>query len=245
MSTFFYDVRELQMRLAKLGLYNGKIDGIAGPATDRAIVAFKRSKGLRARPFVGPKTWRALKSVTPDNLPKHQSRIQPPWLNELTKVHGLHEVRDNGALSAWLRSDGSTVGDPSKIAWCGDAMETAIRLALPEEPMQPLKGNPYWARNWQHFGVPCGLVLGAMVPMTRGKGGHIATLVGVSRDRTKIRCRGGNQSNMINDRWFDARRIYEGGRIIDYRWPSTCPVDQQRAAPFMDDAGAILSTNEA
>ena len=39
-------VRKLQLQLAELQLYTGAIDGIAGPATTRAIERFQRSHGL-------------------------------------------------------------------------------------------------------------------------------------------------------------------------------------------------------
>lgn len=248
MKPFSYDISGLQHRLKKLGLYHGEVDGLSGPLTDKAVVAFKQNNGLRARPYVGPKTWAMLAEASKFEIPPRlkQSFVMPPWVSELNKVLGLHETRDNKELREWLRSDGRTVGDPDRIAWCGDAAETCIHNSLPDEPVvEPLNGNPYWARNWQHFGVACGRVYGAMVPMVRGGGGHITTLVGVSQDGTKIMGRGGNQGDTIKDSWFDAEMIYEGGRIIDYRWPLTYPVKFQFAPPVLSRNGAVISRNEA
>ncbi|MDF0598453.1 peptidoglycan-binding protein [Psychromarinibacter halotolerans] len=239
MTGYNYDARDLQRRLAALGLYSGEIDGVVGPKTEAAIVAFKRGRGLRPRPYIGPLTWNALIGMTTSTSGRSDAAYQPPWLNELGKVIGLHEVRDNGALTAWLRSDGRTLGDPAALPWCGDAAETAMLRALPNEPVVPsTNDNPYWARHWQGFGKPCGRVLGAAVPMSRDGGGHIAFLIGVSLDGQAIRCRGGNQSNMISDAWFDA------DRALTYRWPVSYPESMQRPAPIMDAAGAILSANE-
>ena len=77
-----------------------------------------------------------------------------PWMLEAKKVNGLHEVSDKAALSKWLKSEGRTLGDPTKLPWCGDFVDTAMSLGLPGEPRPgPLGQNPYWALNWLHFGV--------------------------------------------------------------------------------------------
>ena len=78
--------------------------------------------------------------------------VEPPWVQELRQVQGLHEVRDRERLMEWLSSDGTTLGDPSRLPWCGDAVETAVKRCLPNEPV--IK-NPYWSRNWKMFGVDC------------------------------------------------------------------------------------------
>jgi len=49
-----------------------------------------------------------------------------PWMVEAKKVMGLHENRDRAVLAKWLKSDGKTLGDPSKLPWCGDFVDTAI-----------------------------------------------------------------------------------------------------------------------
>lgn len=48
------DVRTLQKKL------NITVDGIFGPITETAVIAFQKSKGLVADGIVGPKTWAAL-----------------------------------------------------------------------------------------------------------------------------------------------------------------------------------------
>lgn len=166
--------------------------------------------------------------------------VSLPWMVEIDKVMGLHETKDNKVLSAWLRSDGHTLGDPAKLPWCGDAVETAVRLGLPGERFpKVLEGNPYWARNWAQFGQPCGLVYGAIVSFVRGSSGHVAFLVGVSLDGKQLRIRGGNQSNMINDIWIDA------SRLLASRWPLSVPTSSQRPAPKLRFDGSELSRNEA
>lgn len=52
--------REVQMALKKAGYYSGKVDGVKGRNTKRAIKAFQRDHGLAADGVVGKKTWELL-----------------------------------------------------------------------------------------------------------------------------------------------------------------------------------------
>ncbi len=53
-------VKEIQAALKNAGYYNGKVDGIKGRATRRAIRAFQKANGLTADGVVGNKTWESL-----------------------------------------------------------------------------------------------------------------------------------------------------------------------------------------
>ncbi len=50
----------VQTALKNAGFYQGKIDGIIGPISIKAIQAFQKSHGLSADGKVGPKTWAQL-----------------------------------------------------------------------------------------------------------------------------------------------------------------------------------------
>ncbi|HYG97218.1 MAG TPA: peptidoglycan-binding protein [Solirubrobacterales bacterium] len=54
------NVAALQAALRQLRLYDGHVDGIRGPLTRRAVIAFQRRRGLAADGVAGPRTRRAL-----------------------------------------------------------------------------------------------------------------------------------------------------------------------------------------
>lgn len=57
------DVKELQRLLDEHGFPCGEIDGIFGPATDKAVRAFQRASGLDVDGKVGPRTWAKLRAT--------------------------------------------------------------------------------------------------------------------------------------------------------------------------------------
>jgi len=205
------EIRAIQGRLEAHGFPPGPIDGIWGPMTSAAVVAFKRSIGFISRPWVGPKTWAALNAE-----PEPVDDDLPPWVQEGLRVRGCHERADNARLSDWLASDGHALGDPAVFPWCGDFVETAIRLTLPSEPFPgPVGENPYWALNWRHFGAPCEPCLGAVISITRSGGGHVGFAVG--QDTNRYFVLGGNQSNRVSVAPIAKSRF----RRESWRWPVT------------------------
>lgn len=53
-------VRDIQRCLKNAGFYSGKIDGVKGKQTKRAIKDFQEANGLKVDGVVGPKTWSVL-----------------------------------------------------------------------------------------------------------------------------------------------------------------------------------------
>ncbi len=51
---------DIQKALQQAGLYSGKIDGVIGPNTKKAIESFQEQNGLQVDGKVGPKTWEKL-----------------------------------------------------------------------------------------------------------------------------------------------------------------------------------------
>lgn len=159
----------------------------------------------------------------------------PAWYADVYKRKGAHEVRNKKTLMSYLRSDGRTLGDPSKLPWCGDLVETAIRLALPKEKVP---ANPYLARNWLKWGVKCQPTLGCVMVFDGGKrpppSGHVCFYAG--EDDYYFYVLGGNQSNSIS-----IMKIAKS-RLLGARWPLSVPYPAKPVRP--KGSGGKLSTNE-
>ena len=165
------------------------------------------------------------------------SQTQIPWVREFEMVLGWHEVRDHARLSKWLKSDGKTLGDPTQLPWCGDAMDTALELALPDEPRPgDLGKNPYWALNWSWLGKECRPCFGAIAAFKRPTGGHVGVLVG--QTKTHYLVLGGNQGDSVS------RVLIDKERCRALRWPSTF-ANPNIPLPAVDAAGKPVSVNEA
>lgn len=236
MTSFTSDlVKTLQERLRELGDYTGMIDGEAGDLTEAAMSAFKARHGMWGRPYPGPLTLATLFSAEAKPAPVREVSGPPPWYAIALDQRGLHEVRDNAELRAWLRADGATLGDPAKLPWCGDFVDTAIGLALPNEATP---ANPYAARNWLAWGRECPVILGAVAVFWRGSRtgwqGHVGFVAG--EDADAIHVLGGNQSDSVT-----ITRISRA-RLLGCRWPTTYPMTGERV---IRDAEGALSLNEA
>lgn len=226
--------KEIQQRLTALGYDTNGIDGILGRNSIAAITRFQKDKGLPIKfpGTIGPKTLAALGFTEPIK----QGAIIPPWVQEGMRKLGLHETLNNKELQAYLKSDGQTLGDPAKLPWCGDFIETTIALTLPREPMVV---NPYWARNWLKFGVEIPKtrpVMGCIGVVERGPtSGHVFYVIG--HDANYLHALGGNQSNSISIVKIEKKRL------LGLRFPKTYPLPAE-VLPYSTFKGK-LSLNEA
>lgn len=231
---------KIQAELKKLSFYGGEIDGIPGRLTTAAVKQFQvHNKVFVKFPgTVGPKTLAALFPST--DTPAPSKGLQPPWFELLLSKKGLHEGKDNSELRKFLKSDGATLGDPSKLPWCGDAVETVIAITLPQEV---LPGNPYLARNWGKFGQKTPPRLGAVASFWRGKpngtSGHVGLVAGhgIEKGKKVLYILGGNQSDRISVAPLGT------DRLLATRWPLTFEMPDKIWLPKM--VGGQLSLNEA
>ena len=208
-------IRLIQSGLDKLGHFPGIIDGQWGVRTARALKQLIASNG------------RAVSLVPTGPL---------PWITEAKTALGRNEARDRTWLMDWLKRDGRSLGDPGKNPWCGDFVETCIRMALPDEPLLGALGtNPYWARNWLLFGQAVQPTTGAVLIFERGNGGHIGFAIG--QDHAAFFVLGGNQCDAVT-----VARIAKS-RLLGARWPATVPVHPQ-GLPTMKPGEFLTTTNE-
>ena len=209
-------IRAIQTALESLGHSPGSIDGLWGLRTARALKSLLAANGRAA-------------TVAPAG--------PLPWITEAKSALRRHEARDRSWLMDWLKRDGRSLGDPSKNPWCGDFVETCVRVALPDEPLLGALGsNPYWARNWLLFGQEVAPATGAVLIFGRGSGGHVGFAIG--QDGTHFYVLGGNQSDAVT-----IARIAKA-RLLGARWPTTYPPRSQRL-PTMKPGEYLTTTNEA
>ena len=136
----------------------------------------------------------------------------------------------------WLKRNGRSLGDPSRNPWCGDIVETCIRMGMPDEPLLGALGiNPNWARNWLLFGRDTKPVTGVVLIFERGSGGHVGFAVG--QGDTHFYVLGGNQSEAVT-----IARIAKS-RLLGARWPATYPPRLQRL-PTMKPGEFLTTINE-
>ena len=179
------------------------------------------------------------KNVASEKVEQPKPIKDPAWVSELKTIIGKHEINDNSFLKKWLKRDKKTLGDPAKLPWCGDAVETALKLHLPNEDWPDvLRENPYWARNWSKFGVAAAHIpYGSVVVFERsGGGGHVGFAVGISKDGKNLYVLGGNQSNSVS-----IAPIVKS-RLIASRWPKSFKMSQVKL-PIR--SGGAVSINEA
>ncbi len=242
-------IKERQTLLKQHGFYHGRIDGIKGPKTIAGTIAFKESRGLRARDYVGPVTALVLrKGILPvaQNVASNEASIPMPiWLRLAYSHLGLREIRGrhhNAEILGWWERLSLPFKD-DETPWCagfGNAMVQASGLPIVGKNRAAALG---W--RWNGYGTRLdGPALGANMSMKRpGKpgSGHMTFVAG--RDKNgNIMGIGGNQGDMVSINPYSPT-----ARDAQYHWPEgTSPpsVTGLMTLPVITSSGAKL-TNEA
>jgi N-acetylmuramoyl-L-alanine amidase len=125
------DVAEAQSRLSALGFETGKVDGIFGPDTERAVLEFQHNRALAEDGKVGPAVVTEIQLVTRGEMKKGRDAIRErEWLHRLPRsVAGARVYLDAGCRSEL----------ESRTAW-----EAASAAAL---HLQELGGLPIMSRS--------------------------------------------------------------------------------------------------
>lgn len=241
---------ELQRLLKAKGFNPGKIDGIDGPRTQAALVAFKRSIGFRPRPYLGPLTIAALRDgivAAPEKVEINNNRNgkMPPWLRLAFSFLGLSEIKGkthNDTIVGWWEKLKLPFRD-DETPWCAGFMNRMVQkagLAIPKKYRAAALG---WI--WNGYGTKLtGPALGAVMMMERpGKPGSGHTTFVAGRDRRgRIMGLGGNQGNKVGINPYDPK-----DRNAVYYWPEGYPLPDNigvNTLPLIDGGGKALR-NEA
>jgi len=232
-------ILDVQKALSAAGFDPGPLDGVMGPRTRAAIIAYQRAKGLEPDGIVGPITRAALLGVA--NGPAQPAQSIPldmPWLIEAARLRGLREEpgsANNPIIMNWAHALGAPFsGD--EVPWCGLFVAHCVASTLPDDP---LPTNILGARQWLKFGRQARPQLGAILVFWRGSPTDWKGHVGLywAQDDTHHHVLGGNQSNAVS-----ITRIARN-RLLDARWPATQAV--QNIARVASPAGVLVSVNEA
>ncbi|MEK0083270.1 peptidoglycan-binding protein [Benzoatithermus flavus] len=87
------EVELLQKNLSAAGFSPGRIDGRFGPATEAALLAFQRSRGLLPDGVAGPVTWHALNGRGDGRLPDVTASVTIGFVAELFPFAPLGVIR--------------------------------------------------------------------------------------------------------------------------------------------------------
>ena len=192
-------------------------DGAIGPATTGALKAFQQKHGLPVNGLADRATIVELRQY-PGPMAGEVSvpaQTMPPWLAEMTRRMGLHEVRNRTSLMDWLR--GGLL--PRRSVEAAMVRRCGGDVCRSDPRDEPLPANPFWAQAWATWGVGTTPRVGAVgVIRWSARSGHVGLVAAVDRKRGRIKLRGGNQGDMIKDSWFPA------GKFIAFRWPKTYPM---------------------
>lgn len=241
--------REIQTQLKRHGFDPGKIDGIMGPKTSSAIIAFKKSRGLKARDYVGPITAAALRKgikPAPRRIVSGRKKIEmPPWLRLAYSYLGLREIpgpQHNREVVKWWQDLGLHFRT-DETPWCAGFVNAMIQDA--GLPITPKYRAAALGWRWTGYGTRlAGPVLGAVMSMTRpgSKGSGHQTIVAGRDNSGRIMGLGGNQGNAVS-----INPYHPTARDAQYHWPDGFPIPDKvgiNTLPIITSAGAEL-TNEA
>lgn len=111
------DVSELQSRLNSLGFEAGKIDGIFGPETEKAVLEFQNNRALAEDGKVGPAVVTEIQLVTRGDMKKGRETIRErEWLRRLppsvagARIYLDAECRtEDEARTAWDAASGAAL----------------------------------------------------------------------------------------------------------------------------------------
>src|SRR5690606_6770228 len=103
-------VVKVQSYLSRIGTYNGAIDGIWGPRTDRAVRKFQEENSLKVDGIIGPVTWRTMFGTDYPNQSVEQRLWNPKQNIEIAAriIKHLHDtVSTNPAIIAAAYNGGA------------------------------------------------------------------------------------------------------------------------------------------
>lgn len=225
-----YSIKQIQRALRFHRFYTGRVDGVRGPKTDAAIIAFKKSIGYKPRAFLGPLTLAALfdnrKSLYNDTGgfqtgedAFNSNSNTPIWLRVASSYIGLTEWKGSKhnpvivnmfarILAPWFTDD--------ETPWCA----AYVGGVLEECGIASTKSAR--ARSYENYGIDCGgPCVGAIGVLSRGNPsngkGHVIFVTGRDENGNIVGI-GGNQANTVSEAPFNVERF------VSFRLPNSSKI---------------------
>lgn len=201
---FIENVKATQRRLFKHGLYDGKIDGLYGNGTMKAVdLLFDKANYKEPKPTV--------------------DKNELPWIAEARKHIGLKEIkgaRNNPTIMQWIANLGGWFTN-DEVPWCGTFVAQCLKEAGRGVPK-----HWYRALSYVNYGTRLSRpAYGSIGAMGRsGGGGHTTFIVGITKDRKYLVGLGGNQSDSVNLMKFPI------SRFRSWTWPTYA--DGVKSSPY-------------
>jgi uncharacterized protein (TIGR02594 family) len=210
------DTRIVQQLLNKVDIPEAQVlvvDGNMGVMTINKIQAFQRTIGLVGLSGLiepGSKTMLELMklSETPDTVSnkldlakpeKSNTELGAPWIDTAQAEVGEKEIpgaKANPRIMEYHSAAGYWAKDDTgeKNAWCGSFVSWVMKKHGYTPP-----ANAFRAKEWKTFGQALKKPsYGAIGIKTRHGGGHVAFVLGQSRDGKYYYMLGGNQGDTVN-----------------------------------------------
>lgn len=127
------DVRELQLRLSRIGFDPGLIDGVFGPETERALLAFQSEVGLASDGIVGPETVEQLKRLhrdhhaAPASMARERTQLRRRLRSDLIGARILIDPANGPEVPGVIAPDGTP---EHEITWAIAAITEGRLTAL-------------------------------------------------------------------------------------------------------------------
>jgi hypothetical protein len=202
-------IKQAETKLSKMQDPRGA--GVALAKKERAVITRSRESLELAAQFINLTRKPGENLINPDAIDEdsaeHKTMMREaikrlhsgtaPWLDNLADVYGENEMRKDGEENESVKNllkKGGSMEDAREEPWCGHALSDAMKRAKIPPPQIPSR-----AGSWNQWGAAGGLNIGDVYHISYPKGGgHVTTVLGVSKDGTQVFCLGGNQNGALN-----------------------------------------------
>lgn len=217
-------LKQTQSELLKQGINPGAVDGIMGPLTYNALLAYQKRGARPTKPatikkpldFTIPDSLKTIKPVK--SIPSVHEMMAthgvPEWYARALKEMGVKEIpggKSNPGILQYYKDVGHSEITDENTSWCAAFVGSMLeRSGITSTKSLLAKSYLKWGRKMEAPRIGCIAILSRGDPTSWT--GHIGFFV--RQSKTAIYLLGGNQSNEVNETAFAS------DRVLAYRWPT-------------------------